>query len=333
MPGSGGEEVMLRVFGALAAEPLLVTSAHLETTVGDIKAALERAHGVPPREQRLLVGSHRLCAPEARGGGEDDGRRLREALGEAWPTLGAGLDVTLLRVAPAWAEVRELLQEGELGLDAVDEAHRSDRELVLAAVSRDGRELGHAAAALRADRQLALSAVRRDGLALEFVAPVLRDDREVVLSAVRSCSQALQHASDALRADPEVVRAAMSMSWRSLQHAHEDLRSDRAFVLAAVQEQGSALCFASPGLQADREVVLAAVRSSGWALSCASEELRRDRECVFTAVSKNPAALDFAATEELRSDPDLQSVVARAGGRGVSAAPCGLDATPHCSLL
>lgn len=352
----GGEEVVLRVFGALAAESLLTLHAALDTTVGDVKEALERFRGIPVREQRLVVAGRGLfcdggcredaasgpaeaaaaaslagAAAEARELGTVDHRSLMDALGPG-VVPGEVVDLMLVRIAPDWAALREGLQDGTLSLEGLDDAAREDRELVLVAVGRSGRELAFAAEQLRADQEVVLAATLRDPLALEFAAPALCDDRPAVLQAVRRCGQALQHASARLRRDREVVMAAMASSWRALAFADEDLKSDRAFILAAVSAHGSALSFASRELQSDREVVFQAVRNSGWALSCASEPLRSDRECVLAAVLANPAALDFAA-EGLRTDPTLKSLADRSGGRRDGSAPCGLDAAPPCAVL
>mmetsp|Transcript_32418 Transcript_32418/g.102986 ORF Transcript_32418/g.102986 Transcript_32418/m.102986 type:complete len:347 (-) Transcript_32418:7-1047(-) len=299
--GPSGGEVVLRIVGALAAEPVATVRASLDGTLGDVKELVERCSGIPVVEQRLILGSNCLCmASSDQALYSGDSRRLQEALGlEAVP--GATVDVTLLRVAPAWAQLREALREGQLSLEELDEVSRADRELVLVAVAHDGHQLAHASEDLRADRQVVLAAIDHDAFALEFASAELQADRQVALRAIYLAGVALQFASEELRADPEVVFAAMRTSWRALGHASDRLKSDKVFMLAAVCEHGSALCFAAPELKADREVVLAAVSSSGWALSCASEALRSDRECVVAAVTANPAALDFA--EEVLRPP------------------------------
>eukprot|EP00971_Amphidinium_carterae_P145958 2893094-Amphidinium_carterae.1 len=56
----------------------------------------------------------------------------------------------------------------------------------------------------RSDHEVVLAAVRRDGLALKFAAEALKGDREIVLAAVQENGYALQHATEALMADREV---------------------------------------------------------------------------------------------------------------------------------
>lgn len=338
------EEIVLRISGALDAEPLLVLPTSSTTTVGEVKQALFHVRGIPVVEQRLLLGSRRLCADIAAAKYGDDGtpngnlwirgnhRLLGEVLGPECHKLGDFVDVVLVRVTPEWAELLEDLREGLVSLSTLDDAVRNDKELVLAAVSWKGGALVHASEGLRADRKVVLTAVQCDPLALQFATDELQDDHEVAFTAVQTCGQALQYASQAQRADREVVLAAVTNSWRSLAFASTELRRDREFMLTAVKTHGSTLLYASQELKDDHEIVLNAVKTSGWALSCASDRMKCDRECVEAAVTSNPAALDFA-TEALQTDPDLTNLASWASGRRSSSAPCGVNALPPCALL
>ncbi|CAE7370560.1 truC [Symbiodinium natans] len=157
-------------------------------------------------------------------------------------------------------------------------ALRGDREVVLAAVARDGSALQFAADALKGDREVVLAAVEHDGWALEFATDALKGDREVVRAAVEQDGWALEFAADEMRGDREVVLAAVKQSGRAFKHAADALREDRDFVLAAVKEDGTALSFASEELRADRSFLLEAVEATcaWWLVNLAAEELRAD---------------------------------------------------------
>ncbi len=79
---------------------------------------------------------------------------------------------------------------------------------------------------IRSNREIILEAVRRNGLALQFAALELRADREIVLAAVQDCGYALQHAHQALKDDALVVRAAICQTGRRhvLDHASARLQ-------------------------------------------------------------------------------------------------------------
>ena len=164
----------------------------------------------------------------------------------------------------------------------LDEHHRRDRDVVLAAVSHHGINLH--ATNLQDDDEVVLAAVRNYGYALRYASGRLSDKREVVLAAVAQSGPALQFASGRLRDEREVVLAAVAQDGTALEFASGRLRDDREVVLAAVAEDGSALQFASPRHQDDREVVLVAVTKYGRALVYASDNLRSDFNVVYTAV-------------------------------------------------
>mmetsp|Transcript_9581 Transcript_9581/g.21388 ORF Transcript_9581/g.21388 Transcript_9581/m.21388 type:complete len:200 (-) Transcript_9581:141-740(-) len=90
---------------------------------------------------------------------------------------------------------------------------RKDRQMVLAAVNRNGIALKFASIDLQADRDVALAAVSQNGLALKFVANTLRADREVVLAAASKDSAALEYAADELLEDDSFARSAKKKYW------------------------------------------------------------------------------------------------------------------------
>ena len=185
---------------------------------------------------------------------------------------------------------------------------RADRDVVLAAVSRNGFELQYAADALQSDKTIALVSVRENGLALRYVGPELRADREVVLAAVQHSGSALRYAGEGPRADHDVVMAAVSNCGTALPFACTELRADKAVVLAACHESGLALRTAAEHLRADRSVVLVAVRQDGLALNYAPA-LQDDLEIVRAAVAETTAALCYASPA-LRADPEFSGAMA-----------------------
>mmetsp|Transcript_12288 Transcript_12288/g.28750 ORF Transcript_12288/g.28750 Transcript_12288/m.28750 type:complete len:218 (-) Transcript_12288:68-721(-) len=78
-----------------------------------------------------------------------------------------------------------------------------DRDVVLAAVSRDGSALQHASQNLRGDKEVVLTAVSESGMALEYASDNMRGEQEVVKAAVAANEQALEWAAPELV--PELV--------------------------------------------------------------------------------------------------------------------------------
>ena len=191
---------------------------------------------------------------------------------EYFPELGADRDVVL----------RAVRENGRvLALEAIAPSFRKDREILLTAVQSTNPSgnspLEILDCVFKADKEIVLAAVRRNGLALEFASPDLQGDPDVVRTAVRDRGMVLQHASPALRADPETVLAA-SKDWHMWKHVEPALCADREFMLRALAKDGSALEYAAVELRADRELVLAAVREDEYALQFAAADLQRDRQ-------------------------------------------------------
>ena len=85
-------------------------------------------------------------------------------------------------------------------LDLVSPRLRTDKDVVLAAVTQKGSDLAFTSASLQADKQVVLAAVRQDGSALRFASTGLQADKEVVLAAVRQSGDALPFACQELQA-------------------------------------------------------------------------------------------------------------------------------------
>jgi hypothetical protein len=106
----------------------------------------------------------------------------------------------------------EAIREGA-PLYTLSEELRADKEVVLAAIAREGAFCYDYIASptlKRADRDVVLALVDADGSLLEHASLELRGDRQIVRIAVRTCSQALKFASKALQADRELKAVANS---------------------------------------------------------------------------------------------------------------------------
>ena len=105
------------------------------------------------------------------------------------------------------------------GWRAMCASMRTDREVVLEAVARNGSALGHASVELRADRELVMVAISNDGWALQFASPELQKDREIVLEAIRQDGRALEYAGAEPQADRQIVLEAIRQNGYALRYA------------------------------------------------------------------------------------------------------------------
>lgn len=157
---------------------------------------------------------------------------------------------------------------------------------------------------LKTDRELFLEAVKKNGLALYFANKTIRSDREIVFEAVKTLGVALCFASKFLRSDREIVLQAVKSDGWALQYASKSLKSDRSFILEAINADYSSLKFASKALKSDREIVLEAVKLNGWTIQFASKDLKSDKDLFLEVVKVNGLALEFAS-KDLKSDREI----------------------------
>lgn len=160
-----------------------------------------------------------------------------------------------------------------------------DREVVLAAVQRDGSALRFASERLRRDGEVVLTAVKRDGMALRVAAADLRNNLDIVLAAVQSNGMILEFVHKDLRSHVPVVLAAVQQNVMALPFASEELRDNWDIVSAAVEKEGSILQFASARLRNNKDMALKAVQKSYLVFDCLNSGLQQDRDIILAALA------------------------------------------------
>lgn len=113
---------------------------------------------------------------------------------------------------------------------------RDNRNVVLAAVKRNGRELKWASANLKDDVEVALVAVAQNGMALADVSKARRIHRDIVLTAVKQNGLALEFAGWKLRNDKEIVMAAVQQNGLALEYATRKLRNNKDLIVIAINQ-------------------------------------------------------------------------------------------------
>lgn len=261
---------------------LCTVSMAPEASVPELKATIQETTGIASLSQRLL----------------HDYRELRSDL--SCFMAGETILLTLIVRTPEqtrWLQEVATSRSVSFWLQHAPQAAREDREVVLAAVARDGRSLRFASRELQADREVVLAAIAQSSDSFAFASSALRADRRVVLTAIAKCGMALQHAAAELRADREIALKAVTSIGFALEHVSPELQVDREVVLTAVTENGFALLLLCPELKADREIVLAAVASDTRALGLAAPEIQEELRG-HGGVKYSRTAVQAAAVEE-----------------------------------
>ena len=124
---------------------------------------------------------------------EEEGREVSEGGDMAPKRAGAAHARKADRVGelPRVLERQGIIDIREAALDRatqhgnVPNEFRADREIVLAAVKKDGQALRYAADELKADREIVLAAVKKYGRALNYASDELKKDKEIILAAAK----------------------------------------------------------------------------------------------------------------------------------------------------
>ena len=191
---------------------------------------------------------------------------------------------------------------------------QKNKEVVLPAVTNNGRSLKHAHESLRRDVDVVLAAVRNDGTALQYAHQFFLTDKAIILAAVRNCGLALECADVSMRKDYDIALAAVTQNPHSLRVAISSVPggvmvSDN-IVHYAVTLDGDTLRHAPYRFRGDVRTVLSAVSNYGHALSHADDPLRDDLMVVLRAVTTCWRAIAHASVR-LKYHEEVKLIAAR----------------------
>ena len=187
------------------------------------------------------------------------------------------------------------------------------REICLAAVARDGRDLNAVPGDL-IDQEMCEAAVRsRAGEVIPYIPESLLS-KELCLTLVRMDGLALQSIPHRLR-DRDVCLEAVRQRGMSLQVVPVALR-DKEICLAAIRNRGFSLTFVPQELR-DRDLCLEAVRNGGMLKHVPVEY--RDREICLTALVHHLPSVEEVPEDVLDKEMCLSAV--RRSGMNLSLIP------------
>ncbi len=161
-----------------------------------------------------------------------------------------------------------------------------NKEIVLAAIMENGKNIKYAGKKLRNDHDIILAAVSRWGLALQYASDALKEKRDIVFAAVKQNGYALKYANEKFRDDKLLVIAALKSNGYALEFASKKLRDNKEVALEALQSPaGHNFHFVSNRLKADKDIAIAAAKQSGWNFPKINIDLRKDVDVALAALS------------------------------------------------
>ncbi|WP_448216739.1 DUF4116 domain-containing protein [Endozoicomonas sp. 2B-B] len=138
------------------------------------------------------------------------------------------------------------------GLEYVSQRIRSDKELVLEAVTGHPSNLKYASQELRNDKQVVIAAVTQRGCCLIDASSKLQDDDDVVKAAIKQSPDALEYASERIRRDKSIINSVIKQGVCHLRYASKTLLNDREYMLDLIAEYPGAFKHAAYRLKNDQ---------------------------------------------------------------------------------
>ena len=151
---------------------------------------------------------------------------------------------------------------------------------------------------IRSNKEIVLIAVSKNGNELKHTQDELKKDREVVLTAIKTpqvdlfANEAIKYADKSFLSDFEIARVVATFSGNSLQYFADEIRQDKDIVSIAVNNSPGALDFADKSLLSDKDFILSlpskVYRADGSkfrAFSILGDKLKKDHDIVTKAIA------------------------------------------------
>ena len=151
---------------------------------------------------------------------------------------------------------------------------------------------------IRSNKEIVLIAVSKNGNELKHTQDELKKDREVVLTAIKTpqvdlfANEAIKYADKSFLSDFEIARVAAAFSGNSLQYFADEIRQDKDIVSIAVNNSPGALEFADKSLLSDKDFILSlpskVYRADGSkfrAFIILGDKLKKDHDIVTKAIA------------------------------------------------
>ncbi|KAG2388279.1 hypothetical protein C9374_000443 [Naegleria lovaniensis] len=192
--------------------------------------------------------------------------------------------------------------------------YSDDRQVVWMAVRSFPQALQFASIRLKSDREIVLQAVTTNGCAIEFAKGEAAKDREIFEMALKTFDKAVDYLNVELGHFREIVLKCVDKKGMSLKYACEEFRKDREIVRKALKQDGNALQFVSNELKNEREMIELAVNTSGEAIQFVeNEEFLNDKQIILLALKSNPKALEFVPPTFSNDREFVQIAVSKCG--------------------
>lgn len=212
----------------------------------------------------------------------------------------------------------ENIKTGNPSLQNLEDSCKRNKDIVLAAVSRDSEQFQYASDDLRKNKNFILNlcviaradffryvdseikdnpifmrlVVSIKGEFLKYASDNLRDNKDVVTSAVYNDGQALRYASYELKDDDDIVWIAIKNNARAFEYASERLRGKKEFIEEAVKHYGYAFFHITEDPSSEDNMDIDVAESNENEI-ISNDNLKLNTDIVLLAVSANEGYRDI----------------------------------------
>ena len=134
-------------------------------------------------------------------------------------------------------------------LGYVSDRLKDNYEIIIKAISIDGRTLQNASNRLKNNYEIVKLAVSNNGSAIEFASTELKNNYEIVKLAVSGYGYALKFVSNELKDNFDIVKLAVGKNGYALEFASENLKDNDEIVTLAINHYRDAIYYASERIQ------------------------------------------------------------------------------------
>ena len=186
----------------------------------------------------------------------------------------------------------------------------NDKTTVLKLVAKNGLNLENANSALKSDREVVLVAVTQNCYALNYADKKFKADKSFISEALDHCNGwILSYVDNKIKADKKIVLKAIEKDPSSIYYADDKIKKDRVIALKVVQLDGLCLKYLHH-FKDDKEIVKIAVENdlTDFAYKASSERLRNDDEIKNLRGKKIDKVLSFHRKIKLRDEVKTEEV-------------------------
>ena len=202
--------------------------------------------------------------------------------------------------------VEEWIKKVELSPHSIAQAPKNirlNKQVVLAAVKKNGLVLGHIDLMYRLDQDVVMAAVKNNETALQYALGPTKRDRAIVYEALKNSHRALHYVDKSYKHDKAFARYILQKYGILINYFDEKILNDPEFVNLAIKSNPNTLIYVPLKFRDDPKLALDCVKR-GLHIKHLSKHFYSKRSFITESSKHHGDTLQYA-DKTLRSDPEI----------------------------